>query len=71
MSENEVFYDDGISLFELLQKLRAGWRWLVGGVLLGGLGAALAVAILPNQYEAVAIVQVGQIGQVAQVGQIG
>lgn len=69
MSGNKDFESDEISLFDFLDKLRAGWRWLLGGVFLGGLVAAVVLFAVPNQYEAVAVVQVGQVGQVTQAGQ--
>ena len=71
MNENEMVQDDEISLFDLWEKLRAGWYYVVGGTLLGVAGAGVALIVLPPKYEAVAVVQVGQVGQVAQVGQVG
>lgn len=65
MNENEMI-DDEISLFDLLEKLGQGWRYWLGGSLLGGLAAGTAIFLLPPKFEAVAIVQVGQVGQVGQ-----
>ena len=69
MREVEDFEEDEISLFELLEKLKVGWRYVVGGISIGALIAATTIFVVPNRYEAVAIVQVGQVGQVGQAGQ--
>lgn len=66
MRETEDFEEDEISLFELFEKLKEGWRYVVGGALVGALIAATAILVVPNRFEAVAIVQVGQVGQVGQ-----
>ncbi len=58
--------DDEISLFDLLEKLRGGWKGVVGGTVLGIAGALLAIVATPLKYEAVAVIQVGQVGQVGQ-----
>ena len=71
MREVEDFEEDEISLFELLEKLRAGWRYVLSGALVGVFIAVTAIVVLPNRYEAVAIVQVGQVGQLGQVVQVG
>ena len=60
-----------MTAFDLWQKLRAGWRHVVGGAAIGLLVAGLAIMRAQPQYEAVAIVQVGQIGQIGQVGDFG
>lgn len=49
--------DDEISLWDIVNFLKEGWRWLAGGVVLG---LALSVAYLlvaPKQYEATALFQ--------------
>lgn len=66
LSENEMIQDDEISLFDLWEKLRKGWKAVVGGVALGIGGALLAIALIPPRYEALAVVQVGLLGQVGQ-----
>ena len=71
MRETDDFVEDEVSLFDLLDKLKDGWHWILGGLFIGVFGAAMVIFITPNQYEAIAIVQVGQVGQVAQVGQVG
>lgn len=58
-----------MTAFDLWQKLRAGWRHVVGGAAIGLLVAGLVIVRTPPQYEAVAIVQVGQIGQIGPIGQ--
>ena len=64
MNENEVLQDEEISLFDLWEKLREGWKTVVGGTVLGIAGALLAIVVIPSKYEAVAVIQVGQVGQV-------
>ena len=71
MRETDDFVEDEVSLFDLLDKLKDGWHWILGGLFIGVSGAATVIFITPNQYEAIAIVQVGQVGQVAQAGQAG
>ena len=62
MNENEMMQDDEISLFDLWEKLRDGWKAVVGGTVLGIAGAVLAIFLIPPKYEAVAVVQIGLIG---------
>jgi uncharacterized protein involved in exopolysaccharide biosynthesis len=69
MNEKYLVQDEDISLFDLWDKLRSGWRYVVGGTALGVIGAGLVIAILPPKYEAVVVVQVAQIGQPGQAGQ--
>ena len=74
MNENEVMQGDEISLFDLWEKLRDGWKAVVGGLVLGIAGAVSGIVLIPPKYEAVAVIQVGQVGQVALVdlgGQVG
>ena len=70
MNENGMRQDDEVPLFVLLNKLRAGWLYVLGGSVLGLVGAYLAIVILPPTFEAVAIIQVGQVGQVGEPGQV-
>ena len=67
MRETEDFVEDEVSLFDLLDKLKDGWRWILGGLFIGVFCAATVIFITPNQYEATAIVQVGQVGQVSSM----
>lgn len=64
MSGTEEFEDDEISLFDLLEKLRAGWRWVLGGVLLGVLGSTALLVLTPPKYEATALLQTGKVAGV-------
>jgi uncharacterized protein involved in exopolysaccharide biosynthesis len=70
MNENDVVHEDEISLFDLWEKLRDGWRLVLGGTVLGAVCAGATLMVLPPKYEAVAVVQVGQVGQVGQPGQV-
>jgi hypothetical protein len=65
MNENEKLQDDEISLFDFWEKLLDGWRYLVGGTLLGLVGAGMALMVLPTKYEAVTTLQVARIAGVA------
>lgn len=66
-----MIQEEEISLFDLWDKMREGWRYVAGGTAIGLLGAGLALTLIPPKYEAVAVVQVGQTGQVGQVAQVG
>lgn len=66
MNENEMQQEDEISLFDLWETLREGWKTVVGGTAVGLAGAVVAIILLAPKYEAVAILQVGQVGQVGQ-----
>ncbi len=70
MNENEMVLEDEISLFDLWEKLRDGWRYVMGGAVIGLAGAGAALMVLPPKYEAVAVVQVGQVGQVGQAASL-
>ncbi len=72
MNEIEMMQDDEIGLFDLWEKLRDGWHYVVGGTVLGLAGAGAALMVLPPKYEAVAVVQIAQVGQItyAQLGQV-
>lgn len=49
--------DDELSLWDIVEYLKEGWRWLIGGVLLG-LACAMAYLLMtPKQYEAQALFQ--------------
>ena len=71
MNENELVADDEFGLYDLWQTLQAGWRYVLGGVVIGVIGAGAMIVLTPAKYEAVAVVQVGQVGQVRQVDQGG
>lgn len=67
MNENEMLQEEEISLFDLWQRLREGRKIVFGAVVLGMVGAFMAIFLISPKYEAVAVVQVGQVGQVGQV----
>jgi len=71
MNQEEVLQDEEISLFDLWEKLRDGWKTVTGGVVLGVAGAIAAFLVIPPNFEAVAVIQVGQVGQVGQVNVSG
>lgn len=67
MNGNQIVQDkEFISLFDIWEKVRDGWRHVLGGAVLGIMIAALAIVLVPAKYEALAVVQVGQIGQIGQ-----
>lgn len=49
--------DDEISLWDIVNFLKEGWLWLVGGLALGLVGAVVFLLITPKQYEAQALFQ--------------
>ena len=61
MSASEDFDEDEISLFDLWQTLKDKWRHVLGGILLGGLGAAAMITTSQAQYEATAMLQTGRV----------
>lgn len=71
MSTNELVEQREINLFELWQKLRAGWRHVAGGAALGLLAGGLVTGLISPKYEALALVQVGYVGEVEQIGKPG
>lgn len=54
--------DDELSLWEVLNFLKEGWRWLAGGLALGLVGAGVFVLSSPAQFEATAVVQPATVG---------
>lgn len=61
MDNNEGMYEDEISLFDLWEKLRAGWKSIFGGACLGGLAAGVVVLVVAPKYEAASVLQIGLI----------
>jgi len=66
MNENETTQDDEISLFDVCEKLRGGWKAIAGGVAFGIASALAGIVLIPPKYEAVAVIQVAQVGQIGQ-----
>ena len=54
--------DNEISLWDIVDFLKEGWRWLAGGVVAGAVGAVGFVLVSPAQYEATSIVQPAMVG---------
>jgi uncharacterized protein involved in exopolysaccharide biosynthesis len=67
-SQQFLAADDEISLSDLWRTLIQGWRWIIGGTIVGAAAAVGYLAITPPQYEAMVLVQIGQAGQVGQAG---
>jgi uncharacterized protein involved in exopolysaccharide biosynthesis len=61
-----MMQDDEISLYDLWEKLRDGWKTVAVGLVLGIAGAVAGIVLISPKYEAVAVIQVGQVGQVGQ-----
>jgi LPS O-antigen subunit length determinant protein (WzzB/FepE family) len=57
--------DDEINIWELVDYLKSGWRWLSGGFAIGLLGAIGFLILVPAKYEATAVIQPATIGTVA------
>lgn len=71
MKEDKVACEDEVGVFEVWDKLKTGWRYVLGGTVIGAVCAGVAMIMLPPKYEAVAVVQVGVIGVVGQLGGAG
>lgn len=54
--------DDEINVWELIDHLKTGWRWIVGGGVIGLVSAMGVVFLIPSQYEATAVVQPATVG---------
>ena len=61
-SQSSEIVDDEINLWELLEHLKNGWQWLVGGCVVGLVGAFGFVFVTPAQYEATVVIQPASIG---------
>lgn len=53
--------EEEISLFDLWETLREGKKIVFGGLLLGLLGAVLAIVLVPTKYEAEASIKIGTV----------
>jgi len=56
--------DDEINLWELLEHLKSGWKWVVGGGATGLASAIVLAAFIPAQYEATVVIQSATIGMI-------
>lgn len=54
--------DEEISLWELIDQLKHGWQWLLGGGAVGVIGAISFVFLTSPQYEASVTIQPATIG---------
>ncbi len=54
--------DDEINLWELMNQIKDGWQWVVGGGVAALAGAIGFVLLAPAQYEATAVVQPATVG---------
>lgn len=61
MNENEMQQEDEVSLFDLWETLREGWKSVAGGAALGLAGAVVATVLIAPKYEAVALLRVGSV----------
>lgn len=60
--------EEGLNLWELLDAVKSGWYWLVGGAVLGLAGALGFILIVPPQYEATAVIQPATVGMATSQG---
>lgn len=54
--------DDGLNFWELLEAVISGWYWLVGGAVIGLVGTVGYVLVVPEKYEASAVIQPATVG---------
>lgn len=54
---NELQNDDELSIWDVVNFLKEGWRWLAGGLLLGLACAIGFLLVTPKKYEAQALFQ--------------
>ncbi len=65
MNENEMMQGDEISLFDLWQKLRDGWKAVAWGLVLGIAGAVAGIVLNPPRYDVTGVLQIGNVAGVA------
>lgn len=53
---------DGLTVSEVIEKLRLSWRWLLGGAFVGVLGGGMFLALVAHQYDASAVIQPATVG---------
>lgn len=56
--------DDEINLWELLEHLKSGWKWIAAGGAIGTVSAIVLALSLPAQYEATVVIQPARIGMI-------
>lgn len=62
MNENELMQaEDEVSLFDLWEKVRRGWRYVFAGAGVGALVSGAAVMMIAPKYEAASTLQIGVI----------
>lgn len=61
MNDMQSIEEEEISLFDLYEKLRKGWRSILGGVFLGLVLSGLAIVFTSPKYEALAMLQAGRV----------
>lgn len=54
--------DEEVSIWIVMEFIKSGWHWLAGGTAVGLAGAIGFVAIVPAQYEAIAVIQPATVG---------
>lgn len=57
MHKNELQSNDEVSLWDVLDFFKKGWRWLAGGLLLGVACVVVFLVVTPKKYEAQALFQ--------------
>lgn len=65
MNENvqsQELGDNKINIWELIEHLKSGWRWLVSSSAAGLFGAIGFLILMPAKYEALALIQPATIG---------
>lgn len=53
---------DEVSIWIVIEYIKSGWRWLVCGLIVGLVSAIGFLAVVPAQYEAIAIIQPATVG---------
>jgi len=59
---NELQNEDEISIWDVVNFMKDGWRWLAGGLLLGLVCAIGYLIVTPKVYDATAILQPATVG---------
>lgn len=54
--------NESLNLFKLIDAIKSGWHWLVGGAALGLAGAVGFLMVAPAQYEAAGVIQPATVG---------